>query len=105
MTPTTLDKHHIFQLLAHHRNQLAVFGLRKIGLFGSFARGEQTAESDIDLLAEFEPEKETFRNFMKAVFFLEEILDRKVELITPAALSPYIGPHILKEVENVPLAA
>ena len=42
---------------------------------------------------------------MDVAFLLEEILGRKVELITPEALSPHIGPHILKEVERVPIAA
>jgi hypothetical protein len=42
---------------------------------------------------------------MELTFLLEELLGRKVELVTPEALSPYIGPHILKEVERVPIAA
>jgi uncharacterized protein len=53
----------------------------------------------------FTPEKHTFDNFMEVAFLLEEILGRKVELITPEALSPHIGPHILREVERVPIAA
>jgi uncharacterized protein len=42
---------------------------------------------------------------MEVAFLLEKILGRKVELITPEAFSPYIGPHILKEVERVPIVA
>jgi len=52
------------------------------------------------ILVEFAPEKHTFDNFMDVAFLLEEILGRKVELITPEALSPHIGPHILKEVAH-----
>ena len=70
-------------------------------LFGSFVRGEHTASSDIDLLVEFAPEKHTFDNFMDVSFLLEEILGRRVEVVTPEGLSPHIGPHILKEVERV----
>ena len=61
--------------------------------------------SDIDILVEFNPEKHTFDNFMDVSFLLEDILGRKVEVVTPEGLSPYIGPHILKEIERVPVAA
>jgi hypothetical protein len=98
------NKELIFQRLMEEQKRLTLLGVKNIGLFGSFARGEQTALSDIDLLVEFIPEKHTFDNFMELTFLLEELLGRKVELVTPEALSPYIGPHILKEVERVPLA-
>jgi len=99
------NKEFIFQRLIEERKRLASLGVKNIGLFGSFARGDQTSLSDIDLLVEFLPENHTFDNFMELIFFLEELLGRKVELVTPEALSPYIGPHILKEVERVPIAA
>ncbi len=83
------------------QQQLALLGVRCIGLFGSFVRSEQTDSSDIDLLVEFLPEKHSFDNFMDAAFLLEDLLGRKVEIVTPEALSPHIGPHILKEVECV----
>jgi len=54
-------------------------------------------------LVDFLPEHYTFDNFMELAFLLERELGCKVELVTRAALSPYIGPQILKEVENVPL--
>ena len=95
----------IFQRILEKQKQLAVYGVKNIGLFGSFVRGDQTPLSDIDILVEFMPEKHTFDNFMEVAFLLEELLGRKVELITPEALSPYIGPHILREVERVPIAA
>ena len=99
------DKDLIFKRILDEKNQLAFYGVKNIGLFGSFVRGEQTPKSDIDDLVEFTPEKHTFDNFMEVAFLLEEILERKVELITPEALSPHIGPHILREVERVPIAA
>lgn len=95
----------IFQRLIEEREKLAFFGVKNIGLFGSFVRGTQTSLSDIDILVEFMPEKHTFDNFMEVAFLLEELLGRKVELVTPEALSPHIGPHILREVERVPVAA
>jgi uncharacterized protein len=98
-------KKFIFQQIFEERRRLARFGVKNIGLFGSFVRGEQTSRSDIDLLVEFIPEKHTFDNFMEVAFFLEDLLGRKVELITLESLSPYIAPAILKEVERVPIAA
>ena len=75
------------------------FGVRRFGLFGSFARSEQDHESDIDILVDFDPEKTSFENFMNLAFFLEDLLGRKVDLVTPESLSPHIGPKILAEVE------
>ena len=98
-------KEFIFQCLKDEREKLAFFGVKNIGLFGSFVRGSQTSLSDIDILVEFMPEKHTFDNFMEVAFLLEELLGRKVELVTTEALSPHIGPHILREVERVPITA
>src|SRR4030043_942391 len=103
MTDKTIGKQLIFERILDEQKQLAFYGVKNIGLFGSFVRGDQTPLSDIDILVEFMPEKHTFDNFMEVAFLLEELLGRKVELITPEALSPYIGPHILKEVERVPI--
>jgi predicted nucleotidyltransferase len=79
--------------------------VKRCGLFGSFARGEQHGQSDVDLLVEFEEGQKSFDNFMHLIFFLEEVFGRKVEVITPESLSPYVGPHILREVEYVPVVA
>jgi uncharacterized protein len=98
-------KQDIFSALHQNRSRLRTFGVRRIGLFGSFVRGEQRPESDIDLLVEFEPNKKSFDVFMELSFFLEDLLQHRIELVTSESLSPYIGPHILKEVEYAALAA
>ena len=98
-------KQDILNVLDQNRSQLKALGVRRIGLFGSFVRGEQRADSDIDLLVEFDPERKTFDTFMDLSFFLEEVLEHRIELVTLESLSPYLGPHILKEVEYAPLAA
>ncbi len=102
MQSTSNTKQEILDLLYQNRKQLKKLGLRKLGLFGSYVRGEQHPESDIDFLVEFVPEQKTFDNFMQLSFFLEDLLRHKVELVTVESLSPYIGPHILKEVEYAP---
>lgn len=76
-------------------------GASSCGLFGSFLRDEISPTSDVDLFVEFEPGQKTFLNFVNLSIFLEEVLGRKVELVTPESLSPYAGPVILSEVEYV----
>lgn len=88
-------------LIRQNRDKIRAAGVNRLGLFGSFVRAQPGADSDVDLLVEFAPGKKTFDNFMRLAFYLEDLLGRRVELVTPESLSPYIGPHILKEVEYV----
>lgn len=87
--------------LASHKDALQKFGVNRIGIFGSVARGEATEKSDIDLLVEFDPAKKTYRNYVGTATFIEELLGRSVDLVTPQALSPYIKPHVLKDIRYV----
>ena len=105
MTTAVGTRQDIFKMLDENRTQLRAFGVERLGLFGSFVRGRQRTDSDVDMLVEFEPGQKTFDHFMGVVFFLEDLLGRSVELVTPEALSPHIGPYILKEVEYVSVAA
>jgi uncharacterized protein len=98
-------KMEVLKILADHSLQLRKLGVRRVGLFGSFVRGEQTADSDVDLLVQFEPDRKTFDNFMQLCELLEHLLQRRVEIVTTEALSPYIGPHILNEVEYARFSA
>jgi len=99
-----VPKETILKMLAAHRPQLEAYGVKKIGLFGSYLRNEATENSDIDLLVDIEKDKKTLKNFLALNFYLEDIFGKKVELVTTQSLSPYIGPHILKTVEYVPIA-
>lgn len=98
-------KQQVMQLLQQHQAELQGFGVKRCGLFGSFVRGEANAESDVDILVEFEPELKTFRNFMHLADWLEDLFGREVDLVTTESLSPFIGPHILREVEYAPFNA
>lgn len=91
----------VVRTLSENRSRLQALGVRQVGLFGSFARGDQKPGSDVDLLVQFEPGRKTFDNFMQIVFLMEDLLQRRVELVTPEALSPHVGPKILREVEYV----
>jgi hypothetical protein len=57
-------KENIISTLKSHKSELLGFGVQNIGLFGSYARNEQSDKSDIDLLIDFQPEKENFDNYM-----------------------------------------
>jgi len=83
--------------LKEHSDIMRKYKVKRIGLFGSYVRGEEKKNSDIDFLVEFE--EPTFDNFMELVFFLEDLFGRKVDLITPGSLSPYIFPYVEKEVK------
>ena len=105
MTAAVQTKEDIVKTLDKNQSQLQALGVKRLGLFGSFVRGEQRANSDVDMLVDFEPGQKTFDHFMQLAFLLEDLLGRRVELVTPEAMSPYIGPHILEEVEYVSVAA
>ena len=105
MKQTAQTKDDVIKALSENRRRVEALGVKQVGLFGSFVRGDQKPESDVDVLVEFEPGKKTFDNFMQLAFLLEDVLHRRVELVTPEALSPHIGPKILKEVEYVTPAA
>jgi predicted nucleotidyltransferase len=98
-------KQDFLDAIDQNRSHLMALGVKRIGLFGSFVRGEQRPDSDIDLLVEFDTGQKTFDTFMELAFFLEELLQHRIELVTVESLSPYIGPHILKEIEYAALAA
>jgi uncharacterized protein len=100
-----LDKTRIIQKIETQHPLMHRYGISKVGLFGSYARGQQHPESDIDLLVDFEDGQETFDNFMAACALFEGIFKgKKVEVVTLKGLSPHIGPYILKEVEYAKIA-
>ena len=74
------------------------FHVSRIGVFGSFARGEGRKESDVDVLVEFEEGFKTFDNFMDLKYYLEDIFSRNVDLITVNALKPQLKDDILQDV-------
>ncbi len=67
-----------------------------IGVFGSWARGEQTPESDVDLLVVFEEPVGFFR-FLEVKEELEALLGSKVDLVTPGGLRPQYQEHVIRE--------
>jgi predicted nucleotidyltransferase len=105
MTTPVRTRVDVLERIREAEAEIRSLGVRRLALFGSFARSEAHSDSDVDLLVEFAPDQKSFDRFNRLYDLLEERLARHVELVTTEALSPYIGPHILAEAEDVVPAA
>ena len=95
-----VKKTEILNKLRLSKTELRKFGVIRIGLFGSVKREEANKESDVDILIDFNPELETYENFINTCTFLESMFEgSKLDIVTEKGLSPFIGPYILKDVE------
>lgn len=94
----------ILDLIDERKSDINKLGITRVGLFGSFSRGDQNQNSDIDLLIEFDKNKKNFRNYMDFIDLAENLFGREVEVVTPESLSPYIAPYVKKEVKYVQTA-
>lgn len=93
------------ETIAPVKSRLLAAGVERLGIFGSLARGDAREDSDVDVLVLFRPEARTFDNLFTVGEVLEEVFNRRVDLVTEHALSPYIGPRIRAEIRYVDLAA
>lgn len=96
-----LTKQEILKKLEENGKHLKEYHVNLLGLFGSYIKDEQQSTSDIDILVEFEDGMKTFDRYMDLKFFLEELLECKVDLVLFNALLPKIKPFMLREVEYV----
>lgn len=87
----------IFNLIEKHQLEIKKFGVQKLGIFGSIARGDASPDSDIDFLVELE--NETFRAYMGLKFYLEDLIGRKVDLVLPDTIKPSLRDSIMNEVK------
>lgn len=72
------------------------YKVKNIGIFGSYAKGYTSKDSDIDILVDFYEIPDIF-NFIRLEYFLKKILGKKVDLVTRKALKPLIKNEILKD--------
>lgn len=98
-------KEKFYKFIENNKKKLEELGVLSIGIFGSVARGEDTENSDYDILVEFKKNKKSFKTFAMLCDLLDDSLGEDYELITQESLSPYISPYILKEVESVKIAS
>ena len=74
------------------------YGVRSMGIFGSYVRGQQAPDSDLDLLVEFDDRPLSLFDFVRLENELSDALNVKVDLVERRALKPHIGKRILAEV-------
>jgi predicted nucleotidyltransferase len=91
-----VKREEILKLLAARRANLTDLGVKSLALFGSVARGEDRPNSDLDILVEFE-HPATFDLYMDLKFFLEDLLESRVDLVTRKALKPQLQPRVEEE--------
>ena len=85
-------------ILQEHKNYLVEkFGVMEIAIFGSYARGEQREDSDVDLIVNFKEGYKTFDNYMDLKFYLEELFGKKVDLVIKSAINHRIKPFLIEE--------
>ncbi len=96
-----IDSNAIIQAIRRSRKQIKSYGVRRIGLFGSYASGRPRPGSDIDIIVDFIQGGKTFDNYMGLKFFLEDRLGRKVDLVIAEAVKPRLRPYIISQVKYV----
>lgn len=91
-----MDREYILAILHSYEAKLRSMGVASLAIFGSVARGDASAESDIDLLVEFSRPVGLFE-FIRLKLFLEQATGHEVDLVTPDALRPSMSEDILRE--------
>ena len=89
----------ILKMLENNKNEIRQYGVKRIGLFGSYCKNEQKKESDIDILVEFKRGKKTFDNYMDLKFFLEDLFDCTVDLVVKEAIKIDLKSSIMRSVK------
>jgi uncharacterized protein len=105
MNATTITREEALRRILAAEPEIRAFGVRRLALFGSVLRDEARIDSDVDLLVEFLPGAKNYTVFLDLCEFLESCLGKTVELVTRESLSPFVGPHILSEAQDVLRAA
>lgn len=96
-----MEKKDVVEIIKHNKKEMeSRYGVKRLGLFGSYVKGQQRKKSDIDLLVAFDRDIDLFE-FIDLRDYLESQLHSKVDLVMESALKPTIGKRILDEVEYV----
>jgi predicted nucleotidyltransferase len=101
MTPSNgkgLSRTSILRSLKRRAGDLKAFGVRRIGLFGSYARQTPRPRSDVDILVELTDESVNFDNYMGLLFYLEDLFKKRVDLVMVQDIKPHFREAILQEV-------
>lgn len=91
-----MNRDDIQRRLKDHREELTALGVKSLAVFGSVAQGKAKAGSDLDLLVDFNTPA-TFDQYMTLKFFLEDLFQCRIDLVTRKALKPRMRAHVEKE--------
>jgi len=105
MSASPITRERVEERLRAVEREIRALGVARLALFGSVLRGSARTDSDVDLLVQFVPGGKTFERFVQLCELLEEHLGQRVEVVTTESLSPFIGPRILADAQDVLRAA
>lgn len=105
MCSSPLTREEAVRRLRAAEREIRALGVERLALFGSVLRNDAREDSDVDLLVKFAPGGKSYDRFFALSELLEERLGCPVEVVTTEALSPFLGPRILAEAEDVLRAA
>jgi hypothetical protein len=96
-----VEKKEVIKIIRSNKYELELlYGVQRLGLFGSYVRDKQSKKSDVDILVKFKHDIDLF-DFIDLREYLEKQLNAKVDLVMESALKPNLGKRILAEVEYV----
>ena len=104
MLARALSRADVETCLADAQTDILSLGVRRLALFGSVQRNAAQADSDVDVLVEFQPGQKTYDHFFALGDLLERVLNRSVELVTPESLPLFLKACILAEAKDVVFA-
>ncbi len=93
---TKLNKEIILEKLYENRILIRKYGVTKLTLFGSYVTDTQKVSSDIDFLVEFEKGRGLFKDYMGLSVFLEDLFNKKVDLVKPHLVRDELKKYILE---------
>ena len=96
----TGTREHVLELLRRNRDTIRGYGVQRLALFGSCARGERTTTSDLDFVVELKTK--SFDAYMDLKLFLEDLFDCPVDLVLEGTIKPGLRPYIMKDLVDVP---
>ena len=92
-------RNNVFTILKSKRTVIKRYGVKSLALFGSAARNNLQKKSDVDILVQFN--KPTWANYIGLKFYLEDLLCRQVDLVTPKGLKPAVRSSVERDLLNV----
>ena len=85
----------VVNIIKSKRRMIKRYGVKSLALFGSAARNRLRKNSDVDVLVQFD--QPTWANYIGLKFYLQELLGREVDLVTPKGLKPAVRPSVEKD--------